>query len=307
MVPKDWQHHPIGRICQSIVPGRNKPKTFVGTIPWVTTPEFSGRYIPSVLQRNFVDEKAIQEAGSKIIPAGCVVIACVGELGLTAITKRDVVINQQLHAFVCPDYLNNEYLAYWLETQKPYMESVASKTTIPYMNKANCESIPVAYPSLDEQTKIARILSSWDKSIEYIKNLIENSKAQKKALMQQLLTGNQRLPGFEKNLWREYAIKQMGEVVAGGTPDTLNADYWNGEICWTTPTDITALKTRYITDTARKITEKGVKECATNILPINSLLVCTRATIGSLAINKREIATNGSPCKSMQVVIFRDF
>ena len=146
MVPEGWKKAPVGTICQSIVPGRNKPKSFDGDIPWVTTPEISGRYIPSHLQKNYVSESALADCGGKIVPSGAVIMAAVGELGLVAISKKDVVLNQQLHAFVCSDSVQNEYLAYALSAQKHYMESVASKTTIPYLNKTNCESIPVPLP-----------------------------------------------------------------------------------------------------------------------------------------------------------------
>lgn len=191
--PFDWDRQLIGSLCESIVPGRNKPKKFDGAIPWVTTPEINGRYVPSVLQKNYVSEVDLKEAGGKIVPKGAVVIAAVGDLGLVAITTEKVVLNQQLHAFVCLEKINNEYLAYWLETQKAFMESVASKTTIPYMNKANCESIPVYFPLLPEQQKIAKILSTWDKAISTTEQLLANSQQQKKALTQQLLTGELRL------------------------------------------------------------------------------------------------------------------
>lgn len=193
MVPKGWLKYSVGELCTSIVPGRNKPKVFDGDIPWVTTPEINGRYIPSKLQVNYVSTTALSDAGGKIVPQGAVVMAAVGELGLIAITSEPVVLNQQLHAFVCSKLVNNEYLAYWLTTQKPYMESIASKTTIPYMNKANCESIPVLLPPLAEQFKIAQILLTWDNAISVTEKLLTNSQQQKKALMQQLLTGRKRL------------------------------------------------------------------------------------------------------------------
>jgi type I restriction enzyme, S subunit len=188
MTPRGWKKQPVGKLCRSIVPGRNKPKNFTGDIPWVTTPEIFGRYIPSKRQRHYTSIEDLNNCGGKLIPPGSVVMSCVGELGLVAIAHREVALNQQLHAFICSEEIHNEYLAYCLEQQKPYMESIASKTTIPYMNKTNCESIPVLYPKLEEQTKIAEILSTWDKAIEITKKLIENSKAHKKGLMQQLLT-----------------------------------------------------------------------------------------------------------------------
>lgn len=84
----------------------------------------------------------------------------------------------------------------------------------------------------------------------------------------------------------------MGAVVSGGTPKTSVAAYWNGDVLWTTPTDITALKSRYLNNTARKITQKGLLESSAKLLPKGSLLVCTRATVGESAIADREITTN---------------
>ncbi|WP_265524565.1 restriction endonuclease subunit S [Providencia rustigianii] len=193
MVPNGWEKHPIGNICRSIVPGRNKPKVFNGDIPWVTTPEIDGKYIPSSKQVNYISNHVAKECGAKLVPEGAVVIAAVGDLGLTAIASEKLFLNQQLHAFVCPESVHNEYIAYFLSSQKPYMYTVASKTTIPYMNKSNCESIPILLPPLPEQQKIAKILSTWDKAIATTEKLIATSQQQKKALMQQLLTGKKRL------------------------------------------------------------------------------------------------------------------
>ena len=226
MVPEAWKKNHVGKLCESIVPGRNKPKSFDGDIPWVTTPDIQGRYLPSPTQRNYVSEAAIKESGAKIVPKGSVVIAAVGELGLTAITTEPVVLNQQLHAFVCPEFLYNEYLAYWLETQKHYMESVASKTTIPYMNKANCESIPVAYPPFQEQKKISDIIRTWDCAIETVEKQIENASAQKKALMQQLLTGQKRFQEFLGQDWIELPLSELATIKMGSSP---KSEYYNDQ------------------------------------------------------------------------------
>jgi type I restriction enzyme S subunit len=214
MLPNEWQRVPVGKVCDSIVPGRNKPKYFDGDIPWVTTPEISGRYVPSALQKNYVSETVLKECGGKIVPKGAVVMAAVGELGLVALATEKVVLNQQLHAFVCSNSVDNEYLAYALKAQKHYMESVASKTTIPYMNKTNCESIPIPLPPLSEQKKIAQILSTWDQAITATERLLENSQQRKKGLMQQLLTGKNRLPGFEGG-WKTVELRDLCAIKTG--------------------------------------------------------------------------------------------
>ena len=230
MVPKGWEKHPVGKLCKSIVPGRNKPKYFDGTIPWVTTPEINGRYIPSSVQKNYISKDAITECGAKVIPKGSVVIAAVGELGLTAIASEPLVLNQQLHAFVCSNTIHNEYLAYYLSSQKPYMDSIASKTTIPYMNKTNCESIPILFPPLPEQYRIAKILSTWGKAIETVEKLIENSRTQKKALMQQLLTGKKRFAGFEGE-WEDWHLTDVAQIIVSPVDKKTNQGELPVELC----------------------------------------------------------------------------
>ncbi|WP_295154135.1 restriction endonuclease subunit S, partial [uncultured Brachyspira sp.] len=92
--------------------------------------------------------------------------------------------------------------------------------------------------------------------------------------------------------WQEVKLKDIGEILGGGTPSTKNKEYWNGNILWLTPTEVTALKTKYLYDTERKITELGLKNSSAKMIKPNSLIICTRATIGDCCINKKEISTN---------------
>lgn len=95
------------------------------------------------------------------------------------------------------------------------------------------------------------------------------------------------------NSWEKLKIDDLGEVISGGTPKTGVPRYWNGDINWVTPTDVTALKgKKYISLTARTISEEGLKNSSANMLPVNTLIVCTRATIGDSVINKVPISTN---------------
>ena len=155
---------------------------------------------------------------------------------------------------------------------------------------------PFNIPPLSEQKRIVKILSTWDEAISVTEKLLTNSQPQKKALMQQLLTGNKRL--LDENgvrfsgEWKITKLIQMGKVVSGGTPDTNMAMYWEGDILWLTPTDVTALTGRFVSNTSRKITPAGLLNSSAVLLPKGSLMVCTRATIGALAISTSEICTN---------------
>jgi type I restriction enzyme S subunit len=93
--------------------------------------------------------------------------------------------------------------------------------------------------------------------------------------------------------WKNVIMDNLGEVISGGTPKTNTPEYWNGNISWVTPTDVTALKgMKYLTSTTRSISEEGLRNSSANLLPINTLIVCTRATIGDSAINKIPMSTN---------------
>ena len=89
-----------------------------------------------------------------------------------------------------------------------YVKSVQTETAVPHISAQQIRDFPVLLPPVAEQTKIAQILSTWDQAIATTEKLIENSKAQKKALMQQLLTGKKRLPGFADE-WQEYRLGQL--------------------------------------------------------------------------------------------------
>ena len=96
-------------------------------------------------------------------------------------------------------------------------------------------------------------------------------------------------------------MKKLGEVCEifnGGTPDTKIAEFWGGDNLWITPKDMGKLDDIYVDDTGRKITDAGLKNSSAKILPINSIILSSRAPIGHLAINTKEIATNQG-CKGI--------
>src|SRR5258706_1378605 len=135
-----WATNKVGELCDSIVPGRNKPKKFDGTIPWITTPDIEHNgFIYASKGGLAISKEVAKNVGSKIVPVNSVVISCVGDLGLVALTAKEVVINQQLHAFI-PKTIESRFLLYELSCKKKYMDRVATKTAVPYLNKANCNS-----------------------------------------------------------------------------------------------------------------------------------------------------------------------
>ena len=104
-------------------------------------------------------------------------------------------------------------------------------------------------------------------------------------------------PGYRRTeigiIPEDWEVKRLGEVVdvvGGGTPDTKNPKYWGGKINWFTPTEIG--ESKYVSESERKITDEGLKHSSAKILPIGSILFTSRATIGEVAILRKEATTN---------------
>lgn len=87
-------------------------------------------------------------------------------------------------------------------------------------------------------------------------------------------------------------ITELCEVIAGGTPDTSDARFWGGDICWATPKDLSELDGPEIVDTPRKLTKAGLDSSSASVLPPGSVLFSSRAPIGLVAINRVPMATN---------------
>lgn len=102
----------------------------------------------------------------------------------------------------------------------------------------------------------------------------------------------------------ELADETIFKVISGGTPSSEIEEYWNGNINWATLADLPSSESiSTILETKRKITESGLKNSSAKILPINSIFVSTRATIGRIAINKVECSTN----QGFKNIIINDF
>jgi len=92
--------------------------------------------------------------------------------------------------------------------------------------------------------------------------------------------------------WREISLGEIAEVVGGGTPSTTIGEYWDGDIVWLTPTEITSQDGKVVSDSIRKITDLGFKNSGAQMLPIDSVILTSRASVGFVALAGRDLCTN---------------
>jgi type I restriction enzyme, S subunit len=185
--PKGWEVKPVIDTCEGcIVPGRDKPKSFTGNIPWITTDDLIHLWATEKSNKNLgLSEIELKEVKARRIPKDSVIMTCVGDLGIVSVAKKELVMNQQLHAFICGDKIDKYFLAYSLSHRTDFMYKMASTTTVPYMNKTVCNSIPIPTPPLPLQQHFAKIVEQ----IEAQKAQAQAALAESEALFEGLLAG----------------------------------------------------------------------------------------------------------------------
>lgn len=149
-------------------------------------------------------------------------------------------------------------------------------------------SIILNFPILLEQKKIGSFLSLIDERIRIQIKIIEGLAVLKAALSKKIFSQQLRFPQFNEK-WKEMRLGDVCEVIGGGTPDTNKSEYWKGNIQWFTPTEI---KSNFVSKSERTITELGLKNSSSKMLPKGTILLTTRATIGEAAIAMEECTTN---------------
>jgi len=186
------------------------------------------------------------------------------------------------------DLLNSVFLYYYLQAQpaRKFLMSVSTQTALTGITTTDYFQCPVPRVPLPEQEAIAEALECWDKALRGYEKKIEKKRNIKKGLMQRLLSGEQRLPGFDGE-WKEVRLGEIGCVVTGNTPPKKDPANYGNEYCWATAEDFI---NKYITDTNLKLSEQGKDQA--RMLPAGSVLVTCIASIGLNAIARVPMATN---------------
>ena len=159
----------------------------------------------------------------------------------------------------------------------------------PNINAKEYGSMEIPLPPIPEQQKIAKILSTWDKAISTTERLIDNSTQQKKAVMQQLLTGKKRLVGFDEEWISEPLENVVGKIYGGGTPSKNVSEYWDGDIPWVTVKDLIATK---IDGAQQYINKSGLESSSANMVPAGTVIIATRMALGKAVIASCDVAIN---------------
>lgn len=290
-----WKFASLGEICE-ITGGNSAPQGTEpydgGIVPFVRMRDLGRYHFTSNLNQtdNKLTEDAIQKYRMKVFEPGCILFPRSGSVFLNHRAILGVRASIVSHIGVMQNFsesINNRFLYYFLQTYD--MTSLSKKTTgVDSIAFSDVARIKIPLPTLPEQERIVRLLDEADALRKLRAQADMRTEEFVPALFYEMF-------GDVKNTkrWQKNKLGDLCEVRGGGTPSTKKDEYWKGDIPWVSPKDMIDL---FIADSQDHISISAIKESATNLIPINSVLVVTRSGILKhtlpVGITTREVTIN---------------
>ena len=276
-----WPLVSLKDVCAEILSG-GTPSTknedyWKGTIPWITSADIVD--IKTATPRKLITEQAIAESATNLIKEGNVIVVTRVGLGKLFRNDFDVCISQDSQGLILKERVNADYLVYVLKDRVVNFKNASQGSTIQGVTKRQLAELQFPLPPLEVQREIVAEIEGYQRVIDGARAVIDNYRPH--------------IP-----IDPEWPMVELGNpdlffIESGGTPRSSVEEYWNGDIPWITLVDLppTDFVTEIVTS-RRAITELGLKKSSARLIPENSVIVSTRATIGRIAVNRVPLATN---------------
>jgi type I restriction enzyme S subunit len=218
--------------------------------------------------------------------------------------EKYLVSQSQMRLTVNKKYLVPKYLYYFFKSPLGQSELLKNATQVGVPAIANptksLKAVELSIPNIDIQKEIASILSSIDDRIELNQQINQTLEDTARAIFKEWFV-NFNFPGFDGKLvnglpkgWRKGSILEVADLLSGGTPRTDCPNYWNGNINWLSAKDISANNRTFILSTEKHISEDGLTNSATKLLPQYTTVITARGTVGNYCILSSEMAISQS-------------
>ena len=224
------------------------------------------------------------------LKAGDVLISITADIGIVGLVTEEIelpaYINQHiaLVRFAAED-VNSRYLAYFLAgtAAQRRFKSMTDAGAKAGMNLAGVREVLAALPpSTNEQAAIANALTDADALIDSLEQLLTKKRQIKQGAMQELLTGQRRLPGFA-GLVQTVQLGSVCKMQSGGTPAASQSAYFDGPHPWVAISDITQAN-KYLSISERSLSDAGLNACAAQLFPAGTVLYAMYASVGECCI-----------------------
>lgn len=312
----EWREYNLGEIAE-VVPGYAfKGKDFTNNgVPIVKIGNINPPLVNLSECQKIAPEKVIGLGKFKLTKGDFVLAmtgATIGKVG-RYVSEEIGYLNQRVAKFNERPGISDKRFLYHLITSHKVSSEIINRglgSAQPNVSGRDIESIIVDIPPLPTQKAIAEILSSLDDKIELNNQINQNLEALAQALFKQWFvdfefpnenrepyksSGGEMIDselGEIPKGWRVEKFGNISDLKGGGTPSTKESSFWDGEIFWSSPKDLSNLDCPVLFSTEKRITPEGLKKISSGLLPKGTLLLSSRAPIGYLAICQIETAIN---------------
>ena len=316
IVPRGWKEITIGdvfRTSSGATPLSTEVSYYAnGTIPWINSGELDNPYIYDTT--NFISQKGFENSSTEIYPIDTVLVAMYGATaGKASILKMEACTNQAVCAILPNKEYSSIFLKYSIDTLYDHLVGLSSGSARDNLSQTELKKLKLIMPvTKREQDNIVSILSLIDRKIELNRLINQNLEAMAKQLYDYWflqfdfpdengrpykssggkMVWNEKLKRDIPISWETKLIDDVAEIYNGATPSTMNELNYGGDIVWVTPKDLSDQKQKFVYKGERNISQVGYDSCSTHLLPLNTILMSSRAPIGLLAIAKTELCTN---------------
>ena len=303
-----WPDVPIKDVCLLAVDCVNKTAPVVDyETPYrmLRTTNVRGGFVDAENTRFVTEETFVKWTRRGAPQKGDVILtreAPLGDVGRLT-SENTVFLGQRLFMYRAdPEKLNSQYLAYVL--QSPLVQGrIKSKgfgATVEHARVGDCENLLIPVPDITTQDRVGTILSAYDDLIENNKRRIELLEESARQLYKEWFV-RFRFPGHEHvkiidgvpEGWTKTTYGEAAETVGGGTPSTKVPEYWeDGDVTWFVPKDLTNNNSLVLLDSEKKITKLGLQKSSAKMLPPNTIMMSSRASIGYFGLYDGDASTN---------------
>lgn len=299
-IPSDWSVKQIGKIgyTYSGLTGKEKSDFGKGESRYIT---FLNVLNNPILRTDIFEKVSVSEGEHQnLAHKGDLFFNTSSEtpeeVGICALLNDDVP-NLYLNSF-CFGYrltdpeVDGLFLSYFFRSKlgRDIMTMLAQGATRYNLSKESFNKTLIAFPPFEEQKRIAEALSGFDDIIGALDEAIEKKRQIKEGLMQNLLTGRTRLPGFNEK-WIDVRLRDVCMMNSGGTPSTSDPHFYGGDILFLSISDMTN-SGKYIYSTEKRITEDGYNCSSARMFPAGTLMYAMYASLGKCAITKVDVAVS---------------
>jgi len=291
-------------------------------VPWIGIKDATGNHGRAIFDTvQHTNAAGIANSSARVLPANTVCLSRTASVGYVVVMGKPMATSQDFVNWVCSENLDYRFLKYVFLAERRAFLRFASGTTHQTIYFPEAKAFHVCLPPIPEQRAIAHILGTLDDKIELNRRMNETLEALARAIFKSWFVdfdpvrakmAGRKPVGMDAETaalfpdrmqdseigeipagWAVSTVGNEVRVVGGSTPSTSVPEYWQGgTIHWATPKDMANLRAPILLSSERRITDRGVTQIGSGVLPAGTVLLSSRAPIGYLATTEIPVAIN---------------